>query len=116
MASSKQELMTFGKRETKHVEIDGKKLIVQGLTDRERAEWEVDSLDDEGNRDPVAMESMRTRLIVKCLVDENGKRIFTDEESDDIGEWPAAVTVKLFKVCSELCGLDDDDIEEAKKN
>jgi len=108
--------MTLGHKETKPVEIAGKQFIVQSLSDHERAMWEVDCLDAEGNRDPAAMETMRPRLIVKCLVDENGHRLFTDEESEDVAEWPASVTVTLFTECSKLCGMDDDDRKEAAKN
>ena len=116
MASSKTDLMELAKRETKLVEIAGKEFRVQSLTDHERAMWEVDCLNESGERDPVAMETMRPRLIVKCLVDENGHRLFTDEESEDVAEWPASVTVTLFTECSKLCGMDDDDRKEAAKN
>ena len=116
MASSKQDLMSFGKREPKPVKLGGKEFLVRALNDHERAEWELDCLDSEGNRDVIMMESMRPRLIVKCLVDDNGNRIFDDDEADVIAEWPASVTVKLFKICSSLCGLDDEDVEAVSKN
>jgi len=116
MASSKTDLMELAKRETKLVEIAGKEFRVQSLTDHERAMWEVDCLNESGERDPVAMESMRPRLIVKCLVDDGGNRLFTDEEAEDVAGLPASVTVKLFTVCSDLCGMDDDDKKDAAKN
>ena len=116
MASSKTDLMTLVERETRPVELAGKTFLVRELTDRERAMWEIDCLDDEGKRDIIAMESMRTRLIVKCLVDDAGNRIFTDEEAEDLSEWPVSVTAKLWAVCSDMCGLDDDDKAQAVKN
>jgi hypothetical protein len=116
MASTKQDLMNLGKREPELVKLAGKEFLVKGLTDRERAEWELDCLDEEGRKDLTAMESIRPRLIAKCLVDDNGLRLFSDDEYEIVAEWPASVTVKLFEVCSRLCGLDEDDKEMVAKN
>lgn len=118
MASSKQELMKLKDegREPVSFPIGGKDFLVKPLGDREQAEWEMDCCDDTGVRDPIKLESMRPRLIVKCLVDEDGRRLFTDEEYEELEEWPSRVTQPLFDLCSKLCGLDGSEIEEAKKN
>lgn len=52
-------------------------------------------------------------LVAACLVDDTGKRLFTDDEAADKS---VRVINRLFDIAEELNGLGDDGLEEAEKN
>jgi hypothetical protein len=58
----------------------------------------------------------RARLVVLCLVDEQGQRIFSDDEAAVLATKSAPVIDRLFEICQTLAGLGDGSLEEMKKN
>jgi len=54
-------------------------------------------------------------LLALCLKDENGQRIFLDDEVNKLGEKSSSVTSKLIAKCLELNGLSPAVKEEIKK-
>jgi hypothetical protein len=58
------------------------------------------------------------RLLVQCLVDEDGERIFTDADVDALGEKSSAVLARLAEKARELnsVGLDDEKVVEEGKD
>ena len=64
---------------------------VRGLTARERDSFEA-SIGQSANLD-----NLRARLVVLCLVDEEGKRIFKDSDANALGAKNAQVVNKLFQ-------------------
>jgi hypothetical protein len=54
-----------------------------------------------------ATENIRARLLVKCLCDVEGKRIFTDAEAAILGQkLPRRIAKRLFDQAQRLNGLD----------
>jgi hypothetical protein len=60
--------------------------------------------------------NFRARYLVKTIADENGQRVFTDEEADQLGAKNAKVVARLFDIAQEVNGLSDKDVEELEKN
>lgn len=58
----------------------------------------------------------RARLVVRCLVDDKGKRLFTDDEVAAVGSLSASSMQKLFNACRKLNAITDDDVKELEKN
>jgi hypothetical protein len=60
----------------------------------------------------------RARLVSKCVVDDNGTRLFTDTESDilQLGSLSAKGLDRLYEACQELSGLSDSEADEAVAN
>ena len=58
----------------------------------------------------------RRRLIVLCLVDSEGKRLFSDGEASKLEDIDGEVTSLLFDAAKDHCGFSNDDIEELTKN
>lgn len=60
--------------------------------------------------------SMRAKALSLCIVDENGKRLFTEEDVTELGKQSGKVIVKLYGVASKLSGLGEDEKEKMEKN
>lgn len=61
----------------------------------------------------------RARLVAFCLIDENGARLYKDNEVYALGKLPAAGLNRIYDRCCEISGVtekDKDEIENAVKN
>jgi hypothetical protein len=59
---------------------------------------------------------MRAKLLVKCLIDEAGERLFTDQDAPALGAKSGAVIDKLYDVASRLSGLSEEEKKEMEGN
>jgi len=92
-------------------------VLVRGLTGAERDALESNIV--QANRDgstTVDTRNLRARLVALCVVDEDGERIFSDEDVDALGRKSAAALDRVFSVAQRLSGLRAADIEELRKN
>ena len=60
--------------------------------------------------------NFRARFISSCIVDDNGKRLFTDKDIVELGKKSAKPISRLFDKCQEINGMTDDDVEELEGN
>jgi hypothetical protein len=86
----------------------GGTVIVKSLTGTERDLFE-DSVISSGRRD---FKGVRARLAALSIVDENGKRLFTFEEAEKLGEKSARALDRVFAVAQRLSGFTRKDMEE----
>lgn len=109
----REDLVQFAKR--RHTEVPflqtGKKVRIQSLTERERAELESAIVERKGG-------SLRARIIAKSVVDEDGKRIFSDDDIPFIESLDSQVTSELYDAIDQHCGVirGQDDLETIGKN
>ena len=98
--------------DTKVVEVPewNGEVSVRGLTARERDSFEA-SIGAAAN-----LENLRARLVVLCLVDDEGKRIFKDTDAKALGEKNAQVVNRLFEECRVMSGMTDADVVELEGN
>lgn len=94
------------KRETVPCPEWGGDVIIQelGAIDRDRL-WPA-LLNDEGKNDPV---NLAGKVLVRCIVDETGARIFGDDDAESLGKKSPVVINRLFKVAERLTVLDTTD-------
>lgn len=60
---------------------------------------------------------LRARLVALCLIDDEGKRMYADDEIEMLsGDVPSVVLGKLFEAAQKLNGLDAAATEAAGKN
>lgn len=93
----------------------GGKVILRGLTASERDDYEqamVETAPDGSVRPKRKLDNVRASLVVRCIVNEQGEREFTDADAELLGEKDAAVIDELWDVCRRLCGMTTED--EAK--
>lgn len=116
MTIDKQSVFASPDLKTESVELPewGGTLCVRTMTGAERDGWEA-SLSPVGSTGPN-LANLRARLLVKCVVDDQGARVFTDADADALGAKSAAVLERLFAVAQRLNGLAGNSVATASKN
>jgi hypothetical protein len=71
--------------------------------------WEIECLRSKGE----GVDEYRTRYLSKCLVDADGKVLFTNEQLKKLS---GKVGARLFKIAQRHNDLDEKEIEEIGKN
>lgn len=95
------------------VAIGDRVAYLRSLPESERAKWDASSLNEKGEVDRDAVLARRARLLAMILVDNKGKRLFTDDEWPMISQADGKVTSKLFTAAVKHLGLGDDSETEA---
>ncbi len=86
---------------------------IRSLSARERDLFEESIGAEEGKQNLV---NLRARLVVLCLCDEDGGRIFQDGQAEELGAKNAQVISRLFDLARKLSGMTDADVKELEKN
>lgn len=71
--------------------------------------WELECLRSKGE----GVDDYRTRYLSRCLVDADGKPLFS---SDQLKQVSGKVGARLFKIAQKHNDLDDKEIEDIGKN
>lgn len=103
-------------RETVAVPELGGDVIVQGMSGTDRNTYEAALLVGKGRKSHVDLSDITAKLLVRCLINEDGSRIFRDDETALIGAVRADALSRLSAVAQRLCGLTDEDVEELGKS
>lgn len=85
---------------------------VRTLTGEELDSYET-SIVGKGKSD---MRNIRSRLIARCVVDQDGNRLFADNEAEQLGGKSAAALDRLYDVAMRLNGRSEKDQKELEKN
>jgi len=101
-----------------HVPEWGGTVRVRALTGAERDAFEAKMAEarQKGMALGAALHNFRAKLVVRCIVDEQGKRLFSDDDAKALGTKSGAVLDRLFDVARRLSGMNEDAVEEAAKN
>jgi hypothetical protein len=114
------------------VEVDcpewGGTVLVRGMTGKERDMFEMSLAEESagavqvqrgrgGGRPPGRnLINVRAKIVVRCVVDEDGSRLFTDADAVALGEKSGAAVDRVFTVASRLSGMGEEDTEEMAAN
>jgi hypothetical protein len=103
------------KTETVLVPEWGGDVIVRGLSGVERDAYEMAVYRPDGKltNNP---RNIRSQLVARSCVDENGKRLFTSLDAEQLGKKSGAALDRVFEVAAKLSGIRKEDIEEIAKN
>lgn len=91
-----------------HIPEWGAVVWIRTLTGRER-----DRFEGQQSRDPYT--DIRARLAVMCLVDEDGKQLFSAEDIPALTAKSSRALDRVFAVAVKLSGISKEDVEELKK-
>lgn len=83
-------------------------VFVKGMTGGERDEFEKSCRDPKGR----LRGNTRARLAVRTVVNEDGSRVFTDDDIQTVGRIRVDVLQKVFNLAQKLSGISDADVEE----
>lgn len=100
----------------------GGEVILQELTADARDAFELETLErarlqKAGQPIPAHLQSVRARLVARCLVDEEGARLFeTADELEALGRKNGDVLDRLFDVARGLNTVTAADVADAGKD
>lgn len=95
-------------------ELDGF-VFVRGMSGAERDAWEKSLIVGRGKRREVNTENVRARLAVRCLCDEQGTRLFADDDAAVLGDLRVDTLNRIFETAQRLSGVSNEDIDELGK-
>ena len=115
---NKQEILAKEDLKTEDVFVPewGAWVKVRTLNASERDHFEAGTVQRNGKKTTTNLENIRARLCLLCLVDENGERLFQEEDTYPLGGKSAAALDRIFTVAQRLNGLRDEDVEELAGN
>ena len=89
-------------------------IYVQGLSNIEAHQWRQDCKQDDKGR--IADDYADAKLIVRCVRDEAGQRLFSETHITQVVELPELIVKGLVEKCMKLCGIGADADAEILKN
>lgn len=117
---TKDQIFAADRRKFEDVKVPewGGSVRLQELSASERDLWESEQItvSSDGSGAKFNPKHARARLIARSLVDENGKRLFTDDEVAAVGSLSASKAQKLFDKARKLNAISDEDIKELEGN
>lgn len=90
--------------------------IVQGLTALDRDSFEASLVLGKGKRQTINTINIRAKLVAMCVIDKDGRRLFSKEDASQLGQLPVKIIGPLYDAAQELSSVSDDDIEEMAGN
>lgn len=92
-------------------------VLVRGMTGKERDAFEVSLLQPgRGGRREMNPANARAKVVARCVVDEDGNRVFTDGDANELGDLPAGGLDRVYGVAARLSGMGDGDQEDAVRD
>ena len=115
---SAEQILAANDREHEDVDVPewGGTVRVIGLSAADRDAYEA-ALAATTKGDATAMarlQNFRAKLVVKALVDADGKRLFSDADAKELGTKSGKVIDRLFDVVRRLSGMGKDALEQGK--
>lgn len=113
-----QQILDYDDRKTERVEVPewGGDVIVRNLTGSERDSYEASMTIQKGDKSVPNPVGARARLVVRAAIDEDGKRLFSDNDAPKLSDKNAAVLDRLWDKIAELSGLTSTAAEDAEGN
>jgi len=98
----------------------GGDVFVRSLTGSEKEDFTASlfDYDDKGvpTRKPDYLVNIKVGMLVRSICDENGERIFADEDAKELADKSNVVLSRLDKVCNRLNGVKAEVVEQQAKN
>lgn len=115
---SRDQILEADDLETREVAVPewGGEVIVKALSGEERDAFELSLKQIRGDKMEPNLANARAKLVARCIVDEDGTRLFSNSDIKALGKKSAAALERVFEVAAELSGLQDGDVEEMVKN
>jgi hypothetical protein len=88
---------------------------VRALTGTERDAFESSMYQQRGKNMVRNAANIRAKLVARSVVDDEGERIFSDQDVSALGKKSAAALDRIFEVAAKLSRINEDDVEEMGK-
>src|SRR5215469_5956657 len=116
---SRDDILKAEDNGTEEVEVPewGGTVLVRGMTGRERDEFETSMMErGRGGRMVPNTANTRAKLVARCVIDDEGKRLFTAADVQALGDKSGAAIDRVFEVAVRLSGMTDTDREEMTRD
>ncbi|MDD5533904.1 MAG: hypothetical protein PHC52_14010 [Syntrophales bacterium] len=115
---TKADIVAFNDLKSEVIEVPewGGSVTIRRMTGGERDAYEADIFESKGAQLQLKRENFRAKLIARCLVDDNGERMFSDGEIAALSKKSAAALDRLFAACQRLNGMTGAEQEKIEKN
>jgi hypothetical protein len=115
---TKEEILQAEDLPTEDVEVPewGGTVRVRTLKGYERDKFEESITDQQGKTTRVIAEHLRAKLVALSVVDEDGTRLFDEQDVRRLSGKSAKALDRVFAVAQRLSGISNDDVEELVKN
>lgn len=96
----------------------GGEVCLRSITAAERGiiEAAAAAYKDSKGKDASFARTFTVKILSMALCDEDGKRLFTDDEISELAKKNAKVVARLAEVAQKLSGFAKEDIQELEKN
>lgn len=118
MAATKDSILAYRAKLTP-VEVPewGGTVYVRVMSGAERDAFEDETFKINGKNVELNRKNARARLLVRCITDEGGERLFNDNgDADRLGAQPADVLDRVYAVAAKSNGLSKADEDDLAKN
>jgi hypothetical protein len=102
--------------ETVEVPEWGGEVMVRALTGEEKDNVEANAIEFVGTEQTLKLEGMRVKVVMLGAVDEEGERLFTEQDVIALGKKNSVALDRVFAVIQRMSGLDAKAVERARKN
>jgi hypothetical protein len=106
--------------ETEEVDVPqwGGTVLVRGLSGTDRDDYEASLVDLRAGRKHARpdLKNTRAKLVVRCIVDENGNKLFSERDIALLGRKSAAALDRVYEVAARLSGLGGEAEDDAEGN
>ena len=103
MRLSRDDILKAADNEPEEVDVPewGGSVLVRGMTGRERDAFEVSLMQPgRGGRKVLDPANVRAKLVARCVVDDDGGRLFTDADVAELGGKSAAAVDRVYAVAA----------------
>lgn len=94
----------------------GGSVLVRGLTAKQRGMFTTNLVDQRKGGNVLRLEQIQIRLCAMSIVQENGNRMFSDNDMTALAAKSSAALQIIFEVAQRLSGLSDEQVEELSGN
>lgn len=118
MLLSRDDILKSEDLETREVDVPewGGTVLVRGLTGHERNRYEASVTQQRGKHTVTVLDDITAKLVAACIVDADGKRLFTEGDIGALSEKSGAALQRVADVALELSGMTSTSDEDAEEN
>ena len=94
-------------------------VFLRPMTSTERDDYEAEALSfasDDSEAKKKFLKNFRARHVAKCLVDEDGNRLFEEDQVEALGKKSARAMQRLFDRFQKINAISAEDQKELEKN
>lgn len=106
--STREQLLVKQERRIERVDLpefgEDAYVMVHGMNAREKIEYEASLMTSRFEMDVGKQKTQKERMIICCARDDDGDRIFTDDDVAALGEWPVDPFNRVFDKALYLTG------------